>query len=69
MPDNGKEKAPYGVKMASGKVIWIEADDVESVDGALMFYRETEHGEEVVAGFNLQKVDHFGRASAFVKAD
>ena len=58
-------KNPYGVKMASGKVIWVTADDVECVDGSLMFYRVTEEGEEVVAGFNLQKVDHFGRPEAF----
>lgn len=51
--------------MASGKVIWVRADDVECVDGALMFYRVTEEGEEVVAGFNLQKVDHFGKPEAF----
>lgn len=58
--------SPYGVKMTSGKIIWVNADDVECVDGSLMFYRVTEEGEEVVAGFNLQKVDHFGRPDAFV---
>jgi hypothetical protein len=52
--------------MTNGKVIWVNADDVECIEGALIFYRVTEEAAEVVAGFNLQKVDHFGKSDAFI---
>jgi hypothetical protein len=56
---------PFGVKMLSGKVIWVIADDVDCVDGALLFYRGEGDDEQVVAGFNLEKVEHFGKPDAF----
>ena len=65
MSEPSSENPPFGVKMTSGKVIWIDADDVKSKGGALLFTR----GGEVVAGFNVNKVDHFGLRDAFVDID
>jgi hypothetical protein len=55
----------YGVKIKSGKVLWVMADDVEIREGAVLFVRTGERGREVVAGFPLAVVDHFGRPDAF----
>jgi hypothetical protein len=55
----------YGVKIKSGKVLWVLADDVELREGAILFVRKGESGPEVVAGFSLLVVDHFGRPDAF----
>ncbi len=61
--------ARYGVKTKAGKVIWVAADAVESRDGAL-FFLSTEGGKaEVVAGFPLSNVDHFGKPEAFVTGE
>ena len=60
--------SPYGVKMKGGKILWINADGVESKEGALLFYaNKDDGGREVVAGFNTLQVDHFGRKEAFAK--
>jgi len=65
MKPSAPNDEPFGVKMLSGKVIWVAADDVDCVDGALLFYRNTGDDDQVVAGFNLDKVEHFGRPDAF----
>ena len=53
----------YGVKLKSGKVVWVLADTIELRDGVILFLREGE--STAVAGFNLDVVDHFGRPDAF----
>lgn len=64
-----QEMARYGVKTKAGKVIWIAADAVESRDGALFFIQNEGGKPEIVAGFPLANVDHFGRPEAFVSGD
>ena len=49
----------------SGKVLWVLADDVELREGTVLFVRQHENRREVVAGFSLMVVDHFGRPDAF----
>jgi hypothetical protein len=57
----------YGVKTKSGKVVWVLADAVEMRDGVLLFVSRGDGCEKtiVIAGFNLDVVDHFGRPDAF----
>jgi hypothetical protein len=59
----------YGVKLKSGKVLWVEADDVEVRDGVVLFLARTERGKETLAGFSLGVIDHFGRPEAFPAAE
>jgi hypothetical protein len=59
----------YGVKIKSGKVLWVMADDVELREGAVLFLRSGEKGREVMAGFSLAVIDHFGRPDAFASSE
>jgi hypothetical protein len=59
----------YGVKIKSGKVLWVMADDVELREGAVLFLRSGEKGREVLAGFSLAVIDHFGRPEAFANSE
>jgi hypothetical protein len=59
----------YGVKIKSGKVLWVMADDVELREGAVLFLRSGEKGREVLAGFSLAVIDHFGRPEAFASTE
>lgn len=55
----------YGVKIKSGKVLWVMADDVEVSDGMILFVKTSDSRREVLAGFALAAIDHFGRPEAF----
>lgn len=55
----------FGVKLNSGKIMWVVADRAECRDGALLFYRERESQPELVAGFSLSQVNHWGVPDAF----
>lgn len=59
----------FGVKLTSGKIMWVAADEAECRDGAVVFYRITEGTKIVVAGFSLAHINHFGIPSAFSQAD
>jgi hypothetical protein len=56
----------YGVKLKSGKVLWVAADLVEVREGVVLFSRREEGGPRVLAGFVLAAIDHFGLPEAFV---
>ncbi len=51
----------FGVKLNNGKLLWIVADSVRVENGAILFLRST----EIIAGFNLSQVNHFGVPQAF----
>ncbi|HUF61158.1 MAG TPA: hypothetical protein VMN36_03715 [Verrucomicrobiales bacterium] len=51
----------YGVKLNNGKLLWILADSVRVENGAILFLRNA----EIIAGFNLAQVNHFGIPQAF----
>jgi hypothetical protein len=55
----------YGVKLNSGKIMWVHADRAEVRDGAVLFYRGTEGLGELIAGFSLSQVNHWGVPEAF----
>lgn len=55
----------FGVKLTSGKIMWINADEAECRDGAVVFYRGKDADRTVIAGFNLAQINHFGIPSAF----
>lgn len=55
----------FGVKLISGKIMWILADEAECRDGAVVFYRGKDAARVVIAGFNLSQINHFGIPSAF----
>ena len=59
----------FGVKLTSGKIMWIAADEADCRDGAVIFYRVREGQRTVVAGFSLAHINHFGVPSAFSQAD
>jgi hypothetical protein len=52
----------YGVKLNNGKLLWVLADSVRVESGALLFLR----GGEIIAGFSLTQVNHFGVPEAFL---
>jgi hypothetical protein len=56
----------YGVKLNNGKIMWVQAETVECRDGALLFFRQNEGRQEIVAGFSLTQVNHWGVPDAFV---
>jgi hypothetical protein len=57
----------YGVKTKSGKVIWVQAQRAKVDDGMLLFLNgDHKDSSEVIAGFAIASVDHFGRPEAFV---
>ena len=45
--------------------MWVVAELVECRDGALLFYRGRGSERELVAGFSLQQVNHWGVPEAF----
>lgn len=50
----------YGVKLNSGKIIWIMADDVRIKPDILLFVELPESGKpRIVAGVPLREVHHF----------
>ena len=57
----------YGVKLNSGKIMWVQADRVEVRDGALLFYRGADGAGELIAGFSLTQVNHWGVPDAFAQ--
>jgi hypothetical protein len=59
----------YGVKLKTGKVLWVAADQVEVRDGVVLFCRRDPAGQRVLAGFVLTAIDHFGLPEAFVSPD
>ncbi len=59
----------YGVKLNSGKVVWVLADDAEAHEGMLLFSRKGEHGQVIVAGFSIKEVNHFARPEALGSAE
>jgi hypothetical protein len=59
----------FGVKLTSGKIMWVAADEADCRDGAVVFYRVYEGRRIVVAGFSLAHINHFGVPSAFSQAD
>jgi hypothetical protein len=63
MPTPNMKK--YGVKLNSGKIMWVVADTVEVRDGALLFLRLSEGKPELIAGFSLTQVNHWGIPDAF----
>ena len=56
----------YGVKLNNGKIMWVQAETVECRDGALLFFRGTGDQRELIAGFSLAQVNHWGVPDAFV---
>ena len=59
----------FGVKLTSGKIMWVHADEAECRDGAVVFYRLKDGQRTVIAGFSLTHINHFGVPSAFGQAD
>ena len=59
----------FGVKLTSGKIMWVAADEADCRDGALIFYRIQDGHRIVVAGFSLTHINHFGVPSAFSQPD
>ena len=56
----------YGVKLNNGKIMWVQADEAECRDGALLFYRGSGEQRELIAGFSLAQLNHWGVPDAFV---
>ena len=56
----------YGVKLNNGKIMWVQAESVECRDGALLFFRAKDGEREIIAGFSLTQVNHWGVPDAFV---
>ena len=59
----------YGVKLNSGKLMWVTADAVECRDGAVLFVRLVGDHREVIAGFSLAQVNHWGLPEAFTNEE
>lgn len=59
----------YGVKPTSGKIMWVQADEAECRDGAIIFYRGKGGERTLIAGYNLSQVNHFGVPSAFASTE
>ncbi len=59
----------FGVKLTSGKIMWVAADEADCRDGALVFYRVHDGQRIMVAGFSLTHINHFGVPSAFSQPD
>lgn len=68
-PRYSRAMARYGVKLKSGKVLWIQADEVEVHEGIVLFIARQNGTRETLAGFTLAAIDHFGRPEAFIDPD
>lgn len=44
----------------NGKIMWVMAELAECRDGALLFFREHDGRKELVAGFSLTQINHWG---------
>ena len=55
----------FGVKLNNGKIMWVMAELAECRDGALLFFREHDGRRELIAGFSLTQVNHWGVPEAF----
>jgi hypothetical protein len=55
----------FGVKLNSGKIMWVQAEKAEVRDGALLFFCTVEGQPELMAGFSLAQVNHWGLPDAF----
>ncbi len=55
----------YGVKLNNGKIMWVQAESVECRDGALLFFRGSGEQRELIAGFSLAQLNHWGVPDAF----
>lgn len=65
----GERMDRYGVKLKTGKVLWVAADVVEVHEGVVLFCRKEGEGRRVLAGFALGAIDHFGLPEAFVASE
>jgi hypothetical protein len=45
--------------------MWVTADSVECRDGAILFLRASNGQTEIIAGFSLIQVNHWGVSDAF----
>ena len=59
----------YGVKLKTGKVLWIAAEVVEVREGVVLFCRKDAGGLKVLAGFTVGAIDQFGLPEAFVSPE
>jgi hypothetical protein len=59
----------FGVKLSSGKVVWVTADSAEAREGMLLFLKHSATGPVVVAGFNLKEVHHFANPEALASPE
>jgi len=59
----------YGVKLKTGKVLWIAAEVVEVREGVVLFCRKDAGGLKVLAGFMVGAIDQFGLPEAFVSPE
>jgi hypothetical protein len=55
----------FGVKLNNGKIMWVQAEKAEVREGALLFFRTLEGQLEIIAGFSLGQVNHWGLPDAF----
>jgi len=55
----------YGVKLNNGKIMWVQAESVEVRDGAVLFFRSVDGQRELIAGYSLAQVNHWGLPDAF----
>ncbi|MFN5962992.1 MAG: hypothetical protein ACK5CW_16060 [Verrucomicrobiota bacterium] len=55
----------FGIKLNNGKLMWVTADSVECRDGAILFLRASNGQTEIIAGFSLIQVNHWGVSDAF----
>lgn len=55
----------FGVKLNNGKIMWVQAEKAEVREGALLFFRTVEGQPEIIAGFSLLQVNHWGIPDAF----
>ena len=45
--------------------MWVQAESVECRDGALLFFRGSGEQRELIAGFSLAQLNHWGVPDAF----
>ena len=55
----------FGVKLNNGKIMWVQADKAEVREGAVLFLRTVDGREEIIAGFSLVQINHWGLPDAF----
>ena len=55
----------FGVKLNNGKIMWVNAERADVREGALLFFRGADDQAELVAGFSLTQINHWGLPDAF----